>query len=480
MKRDIEAFDVYLTGLFEKRGYPGMAVTIRGPEGILFQKGYGFRDIKNSLPADENTVFGVASMSKSMTALACAILHTEGSLDLEDPVVKYFPDFHIPGIPDECVTLRTLAMHRAGIPPMEPMEWSIAMNSVEMESYWYRHMRETAPNKMDEIGQIVDYISQGNYEPLGMPGEYMSYCNEGYAILSYVVDQAAQMPLERFLEKRIFRPLGMTRTVQDLDGSEAIKLAKGNISSIFVREEDGGFWQDENWSVLPPYRGCACVKSTSADMSKYYKTLCDGGVWEGQQVIQKEAVELLIGRGYPASTEPYYCLGLEKKLINGRVVCDHSGALRGVSSCGALIEGGYSVAVLCNEGEQNMDEFKWACYNYVLGLPYETQHYWAWPSGGVFSMPEILFGDYLSREGLPQHCIVELADGKLTGSFNGEPVDFLYCQKTVFAAVSREDHKKRISTVEFYIRDGKTWAARCGTRIFQRTGKTCNKQNLMA
>lgn len=78
MVRDKESFDEYLEELFGKRGYPGMAVTIREPEGILFQKGYGFRDIKNGLPADENTVFGVASMSKFMTALACAILHTEG------------------------------------------------------------------------------------------------------------------------------------------------------------------------------------------------------------------------------------------------------------------------------------------------------------------------------------------------------------------------------------------------------------------
>ena len=167
--RDRKELEGYLAGLFEERGYPGMAVCIRGPEGILFEKGFGVRNMEQKEPVDGDTVFGIASMSKSMTALACCILQVEGKMSLEDPVVKYFPDFHVPGAADECVTVKTLAMHRAGIPPMEPLEWSIAMNSIERDTKWYREMVRTAPNKMDEIGQIVDYISAGENEPFGGP-----------------------------------------------------------------------------------------------------------------------------------------------------------------------------------------------------------------------------------------------------------------------------------------------------------------------
>ena len=174
MERNVKELEACLEARFQKRGYPGMAVCIRGPEGILFEKGFGYRSVEHQKPADADTVFGIASMSKSMTALACCILEAEGKMSLEDPVVKYFPDFHIPGAPDECVTVRTLAMHRSGLPPMEPLEWSIAMNSVERDTHWYREMVRTAPNKMDRIEQIVDYISAGNYEPVGAPGEYMS------------------------------------------------------------------------------------------------------------------------------------------------------------------------------------------------------------------------------------------------------------------------------------------------------------------
>ena len=471
MKRNTEELDEYLERLFEKCGYPGMAVCIRGPEGILYDRGFGYRSIEHKKTVDGDTVFGIASMSKSMTALACCILQTEGKLSLDDPVVKYFPDFHIPGAADECVTIRTLAMHRAGIPPMEPLEWSIAMNSIERDTHWYREMLRTAPNKMDRIEQIVDYISAGNYEPLGAPGEYMSYSNEGYALLSYIVDMAAGISLEEFLMERVFKPLGMERTVLDLDCSEAKALAGDNITSLFEREKDGSLVWDDNWSVLPPFRGCACVKSTAKDMTRYYQMLCDGGVWNGRQVIPKEAVELIYGREFPLRQEPFYCMGLYKSLIAGKMMCEHSGGLHGVSTQGGFIEGGYSVAVLCNEGELEMDEFQWACYNYILGLPLETTHYWAVPSGRIFSHPEMICGDYLSQEGLPVHCVVSVEDGKLTADYNGQKVNLLYSSECNFIAVDAGKPENRISTFQFYIRNGHAWGVRCGSRIYQSTVK---------
>ena len=70
MKRDHVELEKELNKIFQKKGYPGMAVSIRGPEGILFEKGFGIRNGDSKLPVDQDTVFGIASMSKSMTALA--------------------------------------------------------------------------------------------------------------------------------------------------------------------------------------------------------------------------------------------------------------------------------------------------------------------------------------------------------------------------------------------------------------------------
>lgn len=465
---DVEKLESYLAELFEKRGYPGMAVCIRGPEGILFDMGLGCRSMEPRRGVDGDTVFGVASMSKSMTALACCILQVEGKMSLDDPVTDYFPDFHIPGAADECVTVKTLAMHRAGIPPMEPLEWSIVKNSAERDTEYRRELLRTAPNQMDKIEHIVDYISAGGYEPLGAPGEYMSYSNEGYALLSYIVDQAAGITLEEFLAERIFRPLGMTRTVLDLDGSEAKKLAEGNITSLFDRDEAGNLSWDENWSVLPPFRGCACVKSTARDMAKYYQMLVNGGVWEGRQVVPAEAVELMCGREFPLRRKPFYCMGLKKRLIGGRMVCEHSGGLRGVSSRGGFMEGGYSAVVLCNESEMDVEEFLLPCYNFILGLPLETAHPYAVPSGRRFGRPEMLCGEFLAKEGLVSRCIVRLEDGELVGECYKRKVRLVHCGGACFTAVDYAHPEKQVETLQFYIREGRAWGVECGTRIYQR------------
>ena len=478
MDKKLLALDEFLEKLFSEQNLAGMAVAIRGPQGdLIYKRGFGVRNLEKGLPIDEDTVCGIASMSKSMVGLACCMLQSEGKLKLSDPMTNYFPDLHIPGIPDEMVTVEQVALHRAGLPPMEPLEWSIAMNSVERDSSWYREMVRTAPNKMDKIQQIVDYITKGDYTPLGMPGEYMSYSNEGYALLSYVVDQAAGIPLEEYLEQKIFRPLGMRRTVLDLDGSQARKLAGENMTSLFEEDEDGTLLQDDNWSVLPPFRGCACVKSTASDMTRYYKMLADGGRWEGRQVVPREAIERMVGRTYPTRKKPFYCMGLEKSLLNGKIVCKHSGGLHGVSSHGGFAEGeagkgGYGITILCNQGDAAIQPFYDACFNYAVGLPLDRASDWAQPCGREFSAPEMLCGDFLAKEGVPVHTVVSCENGKLKAMYGQTPADLLYCGANVFAAVDPKDHSKRISTFRFYIRNGSAWAVKCYTRIYQRVSES--------
>ncbi|MBR2942896.1 MAG: beta-lactamase family protein, partial [Clostridia bacterium] len=151
--------DAYLTQWAQKKNLAGVSACMLGPDGERYDFAYGQRDAAGT-PVDSDTMFGIASMSKSITSLCICILACEGKLSLEDPVCRYFPAFAVPGQPREAVTLRHLMMHTAGIPPMEPLEWSIAINSPGRdESEWAQAMRKSAPNKMDKIEQIIDYIA---------------------------------------------------------------------------------------------------------------------------------------------------------------------------------------------------------------------------------------------------------------------------------------------------------------------------------
>ncbi len=466
MPIDAKALDERIQALIKKDRLPGVTVCVKGPEGIVFEKAYGHKDAALSVPTDMDTMFGIASMSKSITCLAISILETEGKLSWNDPVYKYFPNFRVPGTARDTVTLRTLAQHTAGIPPMEPLEWSIAVNSINRSGEWIDAMRASAPNPMATIDQIIDYIANCEYPTVGAPGENMSYCNEGYAILSYVVDQAAGIPLEQFCMERIFQPVGMSRTIMDDDCMSARALSVGNITSLFERE-DGELVCDDNWSVLPPFRGCAMVKSTARDMAAYYRCLSNMGMHEGKQALPRAAVEAMIGPSIPAEEIACYGLGLYKRVKCGHTICEHSGGLHGVSTKGGLLLGeGYGFAVLCNCGDEDMDDIMWTLYNAVMGEPLDTCHRWFIPVGREFSDPEMLSGQYIGHEGVPSIVTVRQENGGLRAIVNKRDLHLVYCGGLRFLGMDPVDPQRVRSRLEFFIRNGHAWGVRVGSRIF--------------
>ena len=461
---DPAALSAYLDRWAQQKNLAGVSACMLGPDGMRYDWSYGQRDAAGT-PVDSDTMFGIASMSKSITSLCLCILACEGRLSLEDPVCRYLPAFRVPGQPREAVTLRHLMTHTAGIPPMEPLEWSIAMCSPGRdESEWAQRMRRTAPNRMDRIEHIIDYVSGCPYHTLGAPGEVFSYSNEGYAILSYVVDIAAGMPLEQFMAERVFMPVGMTRSILDNGIDDARALSGGNITSLFEMS-DGKRLCDDDWSVLPPFRGCAMVKSTAPDMAAYYRMIANYGKVAGVQVIPRQAIELLCGKYHPVSELSVMCCGINKREKKGRIICEHSGGLHGVSTKGGLLLGeGWGFAVLCNQGDEDMDELMWGMYNAVMGLPLEESHMWFIPTGEAFSMPEAIVGRYIDHEGTPCILTIREENGRLCGLRDDSPFDMAYCGDTRFIALDKETGAYRFR-IEFFIRSGRAWGVRRGTRV---------------
>ena len=463
---DTQALDERIQQLIHRDRLPGVTVCALGPEGVVFEKAYGWKDAALSVPTNMDTMFGIASMSKSITCLAISILETEGKLSWDDPVYRYFPAFSVPGAPRDTVTLRTLAQHTSGIPPMEPLEWSIAVNSINRSGEWIDAMRSSAPNPMATIDQIIEYIAACPYPTVGAPGENMSYSNEGYAILSYVVDMAAGMPLEQFCMERIFRPLGMTRTIMDDDCVTARELSGGNITSLFERE-NGELVCDDHWSILPPFRGCAMVKSTARDMAAYYRCLSNYGLHKGKQVLPRDAVEAMIGPAIPTQKIACYGLGLYKRLKDGHVICEHSGGLHGVSTKGGLLLGeGYGFAVLCNCGDEDMDDIMWTLYNAVMELPLDTCHRWFVPVEKPFSDPQMLLGRYIGHEGVPSVVDVHLEEHLLRAVVNKRNLMLKYCGGLRFLGLDPDDPALVRARLEFFTRNGHAWGVRSGGRIF--------------
>ena len=134
---------------------------------------------------------------------------------------------------------------------------------------------------------------------------------------------------------------------------------------------------------------------------------------------------------------------------------------------GGMVEGGWGIAVLSNKSEEDAELVQWICYNFALGLPLEQELYWCRPCGRAFSAPEMIIGDYVGHEGLVAHALVYEKNGQLYVRAYGEERILKYCEDTVFAAYD-EKSGERVNTYRFFIRDGRAWGVKAGTRVFLR------------
>lgn len=154
---------------------------------------FGHRDVERKRPVESDTIFRIASMSKSFTALAIMLLRDDGALSLDDPVGRHVPEMASMPLPTRDsgpVTIRQLLTHTAGFPEDNP---------------WGDRQMDLA---QDDFSR---WLAAGL--PFSTaPGTAHEYSNFGYAILGRVVANASGMPFVEFVQRRILDPLEMSST----------------------------------------------------------------------------------------------------------------------------------------------------------------------------------------------------------------------------------------------------------------------------
>ncbi|UXN58767.1 serine hydrolase domain-containing protein [Phyllobacterium zundukense] len=182
-----------LFSTWDKRGSPGLAIAIMKNGEIIYKRGYGTANLDHDVTIVPSSVFHAASVSKQFTAMAVCLLEAEGKLNLNDDVRDYvekLPDFGTP------INLRHLLHHTSG-----------------MRDYWdllslagWRYSKDLITDH--DILSILSRQKHLNFEP----GSEHLYCNTGYMLLAQVVAQVAGESFRAFTSKRIFDPLGMSRS----------------------------------------------------------------------------------------------------------------------------------------------------------------------------------------------------------------------------------------------------------------------------
>lgn len=185
----------------EGRAVGLVVAVVRGGDRLLLTA-WGDADAEGGVAMTANTVVPIGSVTKQFTAAAILQLRDAGSLDLDDALTKWLPEFESRG---EGVTLRHLLGHTAGLVELGQMQ----------------ELRAVRLLMNPDVTRDSVYAVISRYEPQFPPGTMQVYSNTGYWLLGRVVEKASGMTYEEYVEKRIFEPLGMTRSMY-CDGSSDV------------------------------------------------------------------------------------------------------------------------------------------------------------------------------------------------------------------------------------------------------------------
>lgn len=181
---------------------PGVSIAVSVGGETVWSEGVGFADLENEVPATPQTRFRIGSVSKPMTAVAVAQLVEAGRLDVDLPVQTYVPDFPEKRWP---VTTRHLGGHLAGVRHYRDDEFMMA-------------------RRFETVGEAITVFAADTL--LAEPGTAYSYSSYGWNLISAVVEGASGEPFLAYMDRHVFGPLGMARTVADLNDSLIVGRAK--------------------------------------------------------------------------------------------------------------------------------------------------------------------------------------------------------------------------------------------------------------
>jgi CubicO group peptidase (beta-lactamase class C family) len=311
----------------------GLAVAVVRGGSLEWFCGHGVADIGSGEPVDEQTVFRIGSVTKTITAIAVMQLHERGLVDLDAPAGDYLRAYRLilasPGFGP--VTLRQLLTHTAGI------------RAVRTASDLLRPALGWGIPAGHPVPTLAEYYGDGLRVDTD-PGTRWAYSNHGFATLGQIVEDVTGTPFDRHIREHVFGPLGMNHS--DLFRSERVRpgLATGyqlrsrGLAAVTDREN------------VPA--GAGSAYSTTSDMARYAAALLGGGANEHGRVLQPETLASMFEPHYqPDPRIPGMGLGFFRGEAGGYKTVGHDGIWPGFHSAMLLVpDQGLGVLAFANTG----------------------------------------------------------------------------------------------------------------------------------
>ena len=309
-----EELGAAVAGIVSRHATVGFAVgVIRGGRFDLFH-GHGVADIASDAPIAEDTVFRIASITKTFTAIAVMQLAERGLVDLDAPANDYLHAFRlVPTQPTwRPATLRHLLTHTAGLGEL---------------AHPAGVFRPDFGESFEAGGSLPSLAAfyGGGLGVYAEPGTRFVYNNHGSATLGQVVEDVTGEPLDRYFRDHIFEPLGMVDS--DLLRSEQVRSRLATGYEIGLK---GVKTVGERDMVTA---GAASIYSTPKDMARYLAALLEGGSNEHGSILKPETLAAMFEPQYrPDPRIPGMGLGFFRKDLSGHLAVGHQGTHPGFHS----------------------------------------------------------------------------------------------------------------------------------------------------
>ena len=276
---------------------------------IIFEKGYGYRDIQNKIQNTQNTIFQVGSMTKQFTAAVILKLVEQQKLSLDDKVSKYFPDLKRG---DE-ITIKNLLTHTSGL------------SEIFRDTLFLKENKQKPISKQKLLSFFIDKPLYFN------PGTQYAYCNSGYVLLGLIIEKVSGKSYEQIVRDYILKPLKMVHSGFDFAGLQSRQKALGYIK--FSRSES---ISSMPWDSTATY-SAGSLYSTAHDLHLWHKGLLHN------KVLTKES----LAKAYTPFLEGYG-LGCWIDTIYQKRVISHGGNIEGFTSYFGRIEDDDVCVILLN------------------------------------------------------------------------------------------------------------------------------------
>ncbi len=300
--------DIWLEGQRLRYDLPGFSVGVVHDQELIWSKGYGFADLTNKIPATDQTLYRVASITKTFTATAVMQLVEQGKLSLEDPVSQHLPWFKPKDAdPARPVLVWHLLSHTGGL------------------------QREAPGTDWDQLeGPDISNVKSVTADtPLSLPPQTrLKYSNYGFTVAGELVAEISRVPFPRYVQERILLPLGMTNSLL-LEGTETRPGLAVPYGRRLGRQERGLETQMNKQGIL----SAGGLVTNVRDLAK----------WASLQLNESDEFKgpVLSGRSLREMHRPRFLVpdwsqgwGIGWRLMRGekRATIEHGGSLPGYKS----------------------------------------------------------------------------------------------------------------------------------------------------